>query len=138
MSAGRHSPPHVWHDGAMQRTLNLPRWLLWALFFGAVVAQMYGLYAPDMPVQDASIPNFDKIGHFTIFAAVAVTGSWLRFSPWWLGGILVTHAALSEVIQSLLLPHRSGDPWDFATDIIGTAIGLACGIYTARFVAKNK
>ncbi|WP_211344922.1 VanZ family protein [Rarobacter incanus] len=117
--------------------MRVPRWLLWVAFIGAVAVQLYGLYAPDAPGPDAGIPHFDKVGHFSIFAAVAVTGTWLCFSSWWLGLALVIHAGASEVLQTAFLPHRAGDPADFVTDLIGIAVGLWVGHLTRRMVAPR-
>jgi len=67
--------------------------------------------------------NADKVVHYLLFALLAGTVRW-RFGParrllWLLFG----YAVLSEVIQAVLLPGRSGDVVDVFADIGGAALG---------------
>lgn len=104
--------------------------MLWGLFAAAVIVQCVSLYSPSGPPQPTgAIPHLDKVGHFAIFAAVALTARWLGFAPWLIGVVLGVHAGLSEIIQAWFLADRTGD----VTDLIADAIGIAVGIWLGRF-----
>ena len=67
--------------------------------------------------------NSDKVVHYLLFALLAATVRW-RFGPaqrllWLVFG----YAALSEVIQALVLPGRSGDVVDVLADVAGASLG---------------
>jgi VanZ family protein len=105
--AGRPAlPPAAW------------RWLLAA----AVVVQLVALYWP-RPVDTGGPPGLDKVVHCAVFAAVAFTGRRAGVPVAWLAGLLVAHAAVSEVVQATLLP-RDGDVLDAVADTVGTVAGL--------------
>ena len=68
-------------------------------------------------------PNADKVVHVTLFAVLAATTRW-RFGP--VPSFLLAVAAyapLSEVVQALALPGRSGDPRDVVADLAGVGAG---------------
>jgi VanZ family protein len=87
-----------------------------------VLLSLYVLFAPD----SSAAPRFsgsDKVVHLALFALLAGTARW-RFGP--LRAVVIAvlaYAALSEVVQRLLLEHRSGDLRDLLADAIGVAIG---------------
>lgn len=92
----------------------------------ALAVQLIGLYSPSQPGPQSQLP-LDKIAHFTMFAAVAVTALGVGWPARWVGPLLAAHAGLSEVVQAQLLPNRAGDPGDVVADLIGTAVGLLLG-----------
>lgn len=65
----------------------------------------------------------DKVVHLLLFAALAAATRW-RFGPR-VPGLLVVlaYAPLSELVQWLALPNRSGDPWDVVADLLGVTLG---------------
>ena len=80
------------------------------------------LFAPRAPTPP-SVPGFDKLVHGGLFLLLAVTTRW-RFGPRL--GLLATVAAygvLSEIVQAVLLPDRSGDPFDALADTTGALLG---------------
>lgn len=95
------------------------RWLLAA----TVAVQLLVLYWPSPPGVGGA-PGLDKVVHAAVFAAVAVAGRYAGVPPPWLAGLLLAHAAGSEIVQHLLLPNRSGDPLDALADAAGVAVGM--------------
>ena len=91
-----------------------------------VVVQLVVLYAPRAPATP-STPGVDKLVHVAIFGAVAWAAARCGLAPRVVAVVLVTHAALSEVLQHALLAHRSGDAFDALADTVGVVLGLALG-----------
>jgi hypothetical protein len=97
-------------------------------FVLALVLQVYALYLYVPAPSDAvSIPHADKVVHVVMFAVPAAIGVLARLRPWLVGLVLAVHAPVSEVVQHLWIPTRSGDPWDVVADWVGVALGLAVG-----------
>jgi hypothetical protein len=94
------------------------------LLAAAVVAQLLVLYLPRVDAPGAGAPGLDKLTHAAVFAAVAWTGRRAGVDPRLLLVLLVVQAVASEAVQGALLPERSGDPFDVAADLAGTAVGL--------------
>ena len=44
---------------------------------------------------------------------------------WWVVPLFAIHGPVSEVVQHLLLPRRSGDPYDLIADVVGIGLGVA-------------
>ena len=67
----------------------------------------------------------DKVVHAVLFGLLAVTTRW-RFGgrPALLAAV-AAYAVLSEVVQGVLLPERSGDALDVVADLVGAAVGWA-------------
>jgi VanZ family protein len=83
-------------------------------------------------------PHSDKVVHAGLFAALAGTAYW-RFGPTRAAlGAVLGYAALSEAIQWLALPHRSGDVRDVAADALGALLGWwLAGRLVARPVTQR-
>jgi hypothetical protein len=97
---------------------------LWRLLLaGSVVVQLVALYWPQQ-VGGGGPPGTDKLVHALLFAAVAFTGRFAGVPVRWLAALLAAHAVVSELVQALLLPGRSGDPRDVFADLVGVAGGL--------------
>ena len=80
------------------------------------------LFVPRAPTPPP-VPEFDKVVHGGLFLLLAVTTRW-RFGPRL--GLLATvaaYAVLSEIVQAVLLPDRSGDPFDALADTTGALLG---------------
>ncbi len=80
------------------------------------------LFSPTTPGEPL-FSNSDKVIHYLLFALLAGTVRW-RFGPvqrllWLVFG----YAAVSEVIQAVVLPSRSGDVVDVLADIAGASLG---------------
>lgn len=87
---------------------------------------------PDLPQH---VDVWDKLGHASLFAAIALTGRFARVPARWVLAILVGYAAISEVLQWQLPIHRDGDWHDSLADIIGTVCALAVWAGAVRLVA---
>lgn len=93
------------------------------LFAGAVAIQFVVLYAPRGP--DVGVPYVDKVVHVLIFAAVVWTGRRMGLPGVVLAVIFIAHAVVSELLQLMLLPERSGAVSDVFANLVGIAAGLA-------------
>ena len=38
--------------------------------------------------------------------------------------VFAVHAPLSEIVQHVVLPGRSGDVWDAVVDVVGVGLGV--------------
>lgn len=96
------------------------RLIMPAMLVAALALQVVVLYAPEAPGPASPIPHGDKAVHALVFALpVLVAGLGRR--GWWplVALVCAVHAPVSEIIQHVVLPHRSGDPWDVAADLAG-------------------
>ncbi|HSU37048.1 MAG TPA: hypothetical protein VLJ88_15430 [Propionibacteriaceae bacterium] len=102
----------------------------------AVAFHLWGLYRPSAPPQAGLFPGADKILHAAGFAlpVILITVAYglrcradgrppMRRVPAVIGGVLVVHAVVSELIQHRFYLHRAGDPLDVVADWIGIAVG---------------
>lgn len=71
------------------------------------------------PAGPDTFEGADKVVHATLFALLAATARWVG-APLWL---VVAYAPVSELVQWLALPNRSGDPWDVVADLTGVLLG---------------
>ena len=90
----------------------------------AVVVQATVLYWPVVTVE-GPVSWTDKVVHLLVFAVPTwavgrATGS-VRLAA----VVFAVHAPLSEVIQHVVLPGRSGDVWDAVVDLAGVGLGAA-------------
>lgn len=70
-----------------------------------------------------ALPGLDKVVHALIFATLAGVTRWRFGSERRLLVPVAGYAVVSELVQGPLLATRSGDPWDVAADLVGTAVG---------------
>ena len=92
-----------------------------AAFAVAVLFSAYVLFVPTTAGAPV-FPYADKVVHLLLFALLAATARW-RFGP--SAGVVaavVAYAALSEVVQAVALPTRSGDLADLVADVAGIAL----------------
>lgn len=81
------------------------------------------LYSPRAPSVGSGF-RLDLLVHVTVFLAVALSARWAGLGPRVVALALVVEALLSETVQALWLPGRSGDPTDLLADLAGAAAGL--------------
>lgn len=89
----------------------------------ALLLQVTVLYAPSgggVP----PFPYFDKLVHCAVFALPVFLGLLARLPLVPVVVAMVVHAPGSEIVQAVLLPNRSGDPWDAVADLAGVALGV--------------
>lgn len=104
-------------------TRAAPRVAVTAALVVTVAAQFYVLYAPTGPGPGWLPPGGDKLVHAVVFGVPVILGALAGLPVRLVVAVLVVHAPLSETIQHLWLPNRSGDPWDVVADLAGVLIG---------------
>ncbi|MFX4286023.1 VanZ family protein [Janibacter sp. G349] len=91
-----------------------------AMLVAALALQVAVLYAPEAPGPPSPIPHGDKAVHALVFALPVLVAGLGRRGWWPLVALLCAlHAPVSEIIQHVVLPHRSGDSGDVAADLAG-------------------
>jgi hypothetical protein len=96
----------------------------------AVAVQLAVLYWPVVTVE-GPVSWTDKVVHLVVFA-VPTYALGRATSPRLAVAVLAGHAPVSEVVQHLLLPGRTGDPWDALVDLVGVAVGALALVVRAR------
>jgi hypothetical protein len=98
----------------------------WA--FGVlVVAHLAALYWPRVGIE-GPVTWSDKVLHVALFALPAAAGLLAGFRPAVVLVPLALHAPVSEALQHLVLPNRSGDPADVVADLVGVVLGATVGM----------
>jgi hypothetical protein len=100
----------------------------------ALAVQLVVVYSPQ-GVGGPQVTGMDKVVHVLIFAAPALAALMAGFSRRWLLwalGILALHAPVSELIQHLALPQRSGDVLDAVADLSGVALAATVYVVWSR------
>lgn len=116
-------------------TLTRRATALRVIFGATIVLQIIVLYLPQTPsTVEVGVPGADKAVHVLVFALVMLTGVLTGLPGRWLALVLAAHAVLSEVIQQLLLPSRTGDPLDAVADLGGIALGW----YVASMITRHR
>ena len=108
------------HDTLARTTRHVGR-----VAFGLVVLlSLVVLFMPGDGVP-TGLPINDKVVHGTLFAALALTGSWAGLVRLPLAGGLLVYAGVSEVLQAVLPIGRDGTVGDWLADAAGVLVGLA-------------
>ena len=92
-------------------------------FAVAVLVSLAVLFAPPSDVP-SSPPGVDKLVHFSLFAALAVTGRWAGVTRGVLAALLVLYAGGSELLQGTDLVDRDASVADLVADVAGVVLGL--------------
>jgi hypothetical protein len=92
-------------------------------FAVTVAVNLAVLYAPAPALPATTLPGADKAVHLAVFLALTLAGLRAGLAPSWFVPLTLAHALTSEVVQDLVLPRRSGDPWDAVADTVGVALG---------------
>ncbi|MCP2262161.1 VanZ like family protein [Streptoalloteichus tenebrarius] len=100
-------------------------------FVAAVSLSVPILFTPESGVPSAP-PGTDKVVHFVLFAAMALTGLYARLPRLPLVVALAAYAPVSEVLQVLLPLGRSFGVDDIAADLAGLAAAVFAGWLLAR------
>ena len=103
---------------------TVPRWsVARGLAAAAVAVHLAALYWPRVDVQ-GPVTWTDKAVHVLLFLVPTVVGLLAGLRPAYVVGALALHAPVSEVVQHVLLPGRSGDVWDAVADVSGVVLGV--------------
>ena len=124
---------------------GLVHWPPWAVLAGAaLVVHFYGLYRPDSPATTSWLSVPDKVKHavgfgvpvllilLTLAVRARSRARRLAATPVLVAaGSFGAHAVVSEVIQGIYYPGRTGDPLDVLADVVGVLLGvIAYGLLT--------
>ena len=101
------------------------------VFAVAVLVSLAVLFAPG-PAVPAAPAGVDKVVHVSLFAALALTGSWAGIRRGVLATLLPLYAAASELLQQLPALQRDGSLGDFVADTAGALGGLMLWELVAR------
>ena len=99
------------------------RAVLWALLGISVIVQLVVLYAPPGP-GDGPFAHSDKMVHLLVFLVPVAVALLAGAARWLVVAVFGAHALVSEVVQGVLLPTRSGDAADALADLVGIALGV--------------
>jgi membrane associated rhomboid family serine protease len=100
-------------------------------FAVVVLVSLAVLFAPAEGVPFAP-PGVDKLVHAALFAALALSGRWAGIRRPVLGVLLVTYAAVSEVVQGVTALNRTASLADWVADVAGLVLGLVLWEVVAR------
>jgi VanZ family protein len=107
------------------------RWAGRVAFAAVVLLSLVVLFSPGSDVP-SGIPISDKVIHFSLFAALAVTGRLAAIPPLPLALGLVAYAGVSEVLQTVLPINRDGDVRDALADSLGVLAGIGVHALAVR------
>ena len=111
---------------------RVPRRVRAAVACAVAAAHLAVLYSPRAPAVGSGI-RLDLLVHVTVFAAVALTACWAGVGARTVGLVLAVEALVSEGVQALWLPGRTGD----VTDLLADAVGVAVGLWAASALARR-
>ncbi len=98
----------------------------------AVAVQLVVLYAPSTG-GPALFPQADKVVHLLVFLVPVALALVAGFRRRLVVAVFAAQAVLSEVVQAVFLPYRSGDPLDAVADLTGVALGVLVGTMLLRW-----
>ncbi|HEX7740180.1 MAG TPA: VanZ family protein [Marmoricola sp.] len=101
-------------------------------FAVAVLFSLFSFFTPDPDLPSVTEDIWDKAGHASIFAALALTGVLAAIAWRHLATGLFGYAVLTEVLQAVLPIHRSGD-WH---DVVADSVGIIAGLLLAGLVGS--
>jgi hypothetical protein len=109
------------------RSLPVLRKAWWiGMLLLTVGVQLEGLYAPQAP-GPALFDGADKVAHAVLFGTPLLVCLFAGLAPRVALVALLVHAPVSELIQHIALPGRSGDPWDVVADVTGILLAWTVG-----------
>ncbi len=118
-------------DASTRRPHRAGRAGLLVLLAVAVAVQLVVLYSPDGG-GPLLFPQSDKVVHVTVFLVPVALAVVAGFRPRLVVAVFAAQAVLSEVVQAVFLPHRSGDVLDAVADLTGVALGVLVGMLVLR------
>lgn len=97
----------------------------------SVVVHLAVLYWPSVTVT-GPVSWTDKAVHVLVFALPTYLVGRIVGRPVLVALAFAAHALVSELTQHLLLPGRTGDPWDVVADLVGVVLAAAALMVGAR------
>lgn len=98
------------------------RQILWVAFLIALAIHFIALYSPGSAEQ-LGPSGVDKLVHICLFALIVTPALLLGFPVVPVICLAVAQAGVSEVLQAVWIPNRSGDILDLVADLLGIALG---------------
>ena len=114
-------------DASTRRPHRAGRAGLLVLLALAVAVQVVVLYAPEGGGAQL-FPNVDKVVHVVVFLVPVALALLAGFRRTVVVLVFAAQAVISELVQALLLPHRSGDVLDVVADLTGVALGVLVAV----------
>jgi VanZ family protein len=93
------------------------------------ILSLFVLFLPGDDVPSGFPGGTDKLVHFTLFAALAITVRLSGLRSRWVITLLTGYAVASELIQAVPVLRRDATPWDALADVIG----VVAGVWIARW-----
>lgn len=90
----------------------------------ALAVQCVALYGPPAGPDLDAPPGIDKVSHAVMFAVPAALLVLAGVARRLVVPLLVVQALVSEVVQGVAIPGRSGDPFDALANLVGLGLGL--------------
>jgi hypothetical protein len=115
----------------MRDALQVHGALARGVFAVVVLVSLAVLFAPGSDVPTAP-PGVDKVVHALLFGALALSGRWAGVQRTALAWLLVTYAAVSEVVQGVTPLDRTASVADWLADVAGLLAGLVVWHLLAR------
>ena len=119
----------------MNRSLYLNRWL--NSFYILFLISLYLFFAPLKDDGPEIFPHLDKIGHFSIFFLMTVSLIFGKLKKNYAIIFCTFYAFFIEIIQ-IFLSYRTGDFFDFLSDILGTTIAIFFIFFLEKRVKEHK
>ena len=101
----------------------------------ACLVSVVVLFAPSSGPA-GGVPHLDKVVHAGVFGLLVVTGVLRSGHPRAVVLAAAGYAVLSEVVQHVALPGRTGDPTDVVADVTGALLGLLVVVLVTRRVRR--
>lgn len=112
-------------------TRPMPRSLALVMLLAALAWQVWSLYLVT-GTGPAPFPHADKVVHVALFAVPTLIAP-LAGVRWQVAAVVMAvHAPISELIQHVWLPGRTGDPFDVVADLVGVAIAAFAWWFVSR------
>jgi len=116
-------------------TIYLNRWLkfFYILFF----ISLFLFFAPFEDGGREIFPHSDKVAHFSIFFLMTVSLIFGKLKKNYAIIFCIFYAFFIETIQ-IFLSYRTGDFFDFLSDILGTTIAIFFIFFLEKRVKEHK
>ena len=124
-------------DASARRAHRAGRAGLLVLLALTVAVQVVVLYSPEGGGPQL-FPNVDKVVHVVVFLVPVALALLAGFRRTVVVLVFVAQAVLSEVVQALLLPNRTGDLVDVVADLTGVALGVLVALGVGRLLGRRR
>jgi VanZ family protein len=110
---------------------RLRTYTLTAVAVALVLLQLCVLYWPVVTVQ-GPVSWTDKVVHLLVFAVPTFMVGLASGRVWTSALAFAVHAPVSELVQHILLPGRTGEVWDAVVDLVGVSLAVLALLVVGR------